>query len=538
MLFNSYSFIFLFLPFTLLGFGLIGRFAAGRSAALAWLIACSVVFYALWNPINLLIIAPSIALNYLLALRIRNCLQAATPDERGASRWLWAGLVFNLSFLGYFKYRNFFLDSVNQLAGTQWPLAELVLPLGISFVTFQKIAFLVDVRARTVREFTPLDFLTFVFFFPQLIAGPIVHYRELMPQFVGVSGKLNPRDLCVGLCLFAFGLFKKTVLADNIAPYATGIFEAAERGEAIGLFNAWLGAMAFLLQVYFDFSGYSDMAIGLARLFGIRLPLNFFSPLKAVNIIDFWTGWHVTLTRFLTAYAYSPLLLWLTRRRMAAGQPIATNRNSKPGAFALLIAMPTVFTMFLSGLWHGAGVNFILWGLLHGVFLTINHAWRQWRPQWDKKRYDKLMRPWGRLMTLAAVVFAIVLFRARSYEGAKHMMQAMLGQDGAPLPAALLLRLGPAAPWLQSLGITEQSSSGTDFVSLVLWVAVLLATALFLPNSQQVLVRYEPVLESKLKYAGRWQLRWNRRWALWVSALLLAGVFSLNRVGEFLYWQF
>jgi alginate O-acetyltransferase complex protein AlgI len=538
MLFNSYPFIFLFLPFTLLGFGLIGRYSTRRGAALAWLIACSVVFYSIWNPINLLIIAPSIALNYLLALLIRSRLQQAKPDERGASGLLIAGLVFNLSFLGYFKYKNFFLDSVNQLVGTQWPLLELVLPLGISFVTFQKIAFLVDVRARTVREFKLLDFLTFVFFFPQLIAGPIVHYRELVPQFAQINGRLNLRDLCVGISLFALGLFKKTVLADNIAPYATGVFEAAERGEPIGLLSAWLGGMAFLLQVYFDFSGYSDMAIGLSRLFGIRLPMNFNSPLKASNIIEFWNRWHVTLTRFLTAYAYSPILLWLTRRRMAAGKRVASNRNSPPGVFALLIAMPTLFTMFLSGLWHGAGINFILWGLLHGVFLTINHAWRQWRPQWEKKRYEKTMRPWGQVMTLAAVVFAIVLFRARSWEGAKHIMAAMVGQDGVPLPAAVLARLGPVGSWLQALGVTEQSSSGTAFVSMTLWVAALLAIALTMPNSQQILGRYEPVLEASAKTSVRWQLRLNGRWAVFISSVLLAGVFSLNRVGEFLYWQF
>ena len=538
MLFNSYSFIFLFVPFTVLGYWLIGRLAAGRGPLLAWLVGCSVVFYTIWNPINLLIIAPSIGVNYWLALRIRNKLDAAEPDERAASWLLYLGLAFNLCFLGYFKYRNFFLDSVTQMAGMQWPLAEIVLPLGISFITFQKIAFLVDVRSRTVRDFTGLDFLIFVFFFPQLIAGPIVHYREIVPQFKASDGKLNSRDLAVGLSLFAFGLFKKTVLADGIAPYATGVFEAAERGEPLGLFTAWLGSLAFLLQVYFDFSGYSDMAIGLARLFGIRMPMNFNSPFKAPNIIEFWNRWHITLTRFLTAYIYSPVVISLTRKRMAQRLPIAGNRRTKPGAFAMLIAWPTILTMFLSGLWHGAGINFILYGLLHGAYLLINHAWRQWRPNWDKKRYEKIMLPWGIAITVTAATFAIALFKARSFAGAKHSMTAMLGLDGASLPAAVLNRLGGAAGWLGQIGITEQAASGAAFASIVIWVLVLLLIALALPNSQQLLARFEPVLDAKPGAGGRWQVTFSRRWALVISTMFLAGLLSLNRVGEFLYWQF
>ena len=538
MLFSSYSFIFLFVPFTLLGYWLIGRATARRGPWLAWLIFCSVVFYAIWNPVNLLIIAPSLVVNFFLASRIRQLLDASVPDERGASWLLYLGLAFNLCFLGYFKYRNFFLDSVNTLAGSQWPLTELVLPLGISFITFQKIAFLVDVRARAVRQFTATDFLIFVFFFPQLIAGPIVHFREVMPQFNSSDGKLKPRDLAVGLSMFAFGLFKKAVLADGIAPHATGIFAAAERGEPLGLFNAWIGTLAFLLQVYFDFSGYSDMAIGVSRMFGIRLPMNFDSPLKAPSIIDFWNRWHITLTRFLTAYVYSPLLLTLTRKRMAAGLPIAANRRSTPGAFAILVAWPTILTMFLSGFWHGAGINFILYGLLHGAYLVVNHGWRQWRPNWDRKRYDKVMMPIGVVLTVVAATFAMPLFKARTLGGATHVMSAMLGQDGAYLPAAILNRLGALASWLGRLGVTEQASSGAGFVQMCLWVAALLLIAWTLPNTQQLMAPFEPVLDAKKSRTGHRHIALNRRWAAAVGLLLVAGVFSLNRVGEFLYWQF
>jgi len=546
MLFNSYTFIFAFLPVALLGYALIGR-TQSRVAVLSWLIAVSVAFYGLWNPISLLIILPSVAVNYLLARWMQARTAAGAEGDRQCTWILTLGIVFNLCFLGYFKYKNFFLDSANELFGTQFALVATILPLGISFITFQKIAFLVDVRVGTIRKFDAFDFLIFVFFFPQLIAGPIVHYREMVPQFNAASQRLQASEIAVGLSLFAIGLFKKAVLADGIAPYANLSFGAAEQGQSLGLIQAWLGALAYTLQIYFDFSGYSDMAIGLARMFGIKLPANFNSPLKASSIIDFWSRWHMTLTRFLTAYAYTPLVMRMTRNRMARGQAVLGRNQRSVGAFVALVAWPSMATMFLSGLWHGAGVTFIVWGLLHGGYLIINHGWRLWRPKWDKATYERWMKPLGFVLTLGAVVVAMVFFRAKSMAGALHMLQGMAGLDGVTLPTAVLARMGSLGEWLAQAGVVADLSSGAAFQSATLWVVALLLAATMLPNSLEAMKRFEPALgfqppAGATRGAGKtreaWAAHLTAGWAAWVALLMLLGVLSLNRISEFLYWQF
>lgn len=547
MLFNSYLFIFAFLPITLVGFDIVGRLDS-RPAVLAWLIGCSVAFYGLWNPLSLAIIAPSMAINYALARRMQSRMAASPSGGRAASWILAAGVAFNLCFLGYFKYKNFFLDSVNLLSGSDWPLTATILPLGISFITFQKIAFLVDVRAGAIKRFDSLDFLVFVFFFPQLIAGPIVHYREMMPQFEVISKRLQASHLAVGLCLFAFGLFKKAVLADGIAPHATSIFTAAEHGESIGFVNAWLGALAYTLQIYFDFSGYSDMAIGLARMFGVRLPANFNSPLKASNIIDFWLRWHMTLTRFLTAYVYTPIAMRLTRSRMARGKTVMDRGKRDFADFATLVAWPTIVTMGLSGLWHGAGLTFVLWGLLHGVYLVINHAWRLWRPRWEEAHYQRWMKPVGLVITFLAVVVAMVLFRARTLAGAQRMLSGMIGLDGVTLPDAVLTRLGAVGHWIADLGVVADMTSGAGLVRTSAWVIALLVVALGLPNSLEVMREFEPALNFQRSSGPtgrpdtatqpRFVANLGFRWATAFGLMLAIGVLNLNRVSEFLYWQF
>jgi alginate O-acetyltransferase complex protein AlgI len=539
MLFNSYTFIFLFLPLTMLGYWLLGRWSS-RRLVIGWLLTCSVAFYGLWNPVSLAIILPSVLGNYLLARGIQALAQEEPEQNRRADALLVAGIAFNLCILGYFKYRNFFVDSVNQLAGTQWPIEALLLPLGISFITFQKIAFLVDVRFRTVQRFDAMDFLIFVFFFPQLIAGPIVHYREMMPQFGTMPLRPRSSELATGLGLFAIGLFKKAVLADGIAPHASSAFAAAERGEPLSMAVAWMGAFAYTLQIYFDFSGYSDMAIGLARMFGIRLPANFNSPLKSTSIIEFWSRWHITLTRFLTAYTYTPTVMHFTRVRMQKGQPVLGRKHRSAGAFLALVAGPTLFTMFLSGLWHGAGLTFIAWGLLHGVYLAINHAWRLWRPQWDKVRYELVMCPLGFFLTFTAVVVGMVLFRANSFSGAGHMLQSMAGFDGLSLPAGLLAQLGALGEWLTSHGVlADPMSGGRQFLHALAWIAALLAIALAAPNSLDLMRSFEPALHFQAAPAPqRFAAALTLPWALLLGSLLLAGMVSLNRISEFLYWQF
>lgn len=546
MLFNSYSFIFAFLPLTVLGYMMVNRLGS-RSASLGWLILSSMAFYGIWNPVNLAIILPSIAVNYGLALAIRHQLYGATPRPSFANLLTTVGVVLNLCFLGYFKYKNFFLGSINDIAGTHFVLTQVMLPLGISFITFQKIAFLVDVRSGAIRDFDLFDFLTFVFFFPQLIAGPIVHYREMMPQFAQISSRLDPENLAVGMTIFAIGLFKKVVLADGIALYVPEGFNAAATGGSLSFFPAWMTALAYTLQIYFDFSGYSDMAIGLARIFGIKLPMNFNSPLKSSSIIEFWSRWHITLTRFLTAYVYTPMVMSLTRKRMAKGKPVIGRKRPTLGAFLLLLCWPTVFTMFLSGFWHGAGYTFLAWGILHGVYLTINHAWRQWRPKWDKAAYERIMKPLGFVLTFVAVTVGMVLFRAPTIESALRILHGMVGLDGATVPMALLNRSASLASVLQYFGIAGDMSSGAVFTATTLWIVVLFLIATVMPNSLELMQRYapalyfEPVKQRSPKPAWRFGMAtvsWTARWAILIGAFFVFGALGLSRPSEFLYWQF
>ena len=391
MLFNSSEFLFVFLPVALSGFYLLG--ARSRTSAIRWLILVSLAFYAWWRPVNVLIIGPSILINFALASILLR-LNQGEGSRRMSTAVLVLGICFNVAFLGFFKYTDFILGSINDILGADLVLRHIILPLGISFITFQKIALLIDVQAGRVRSLTFQDYCTFVLFFPQLIAGPIVHYREMMPQFQAASCRFDKENVAIGLTLLFCGLFKKVVFADNIALLVTPIYDHAATGGRTSFLLAWMAAVGFTLQIYFDFSGYTDMALGLARFFGIRLPPNFNSPLRASNIIDYWLRWNMTLTRFLTAYIYNPLVLWLTRRRLEKGQPGFGGRNTTVGAFVSLLMFPIVITMFVSGLWHGAGYGFIVWGLLHGFYLTINHGWRVVAAINSSSRVNSSMTGW------------------------------------------------------------------------------------------------------------------------------------------------
>ena len=292
MLFNSYTFIFLFLPTVLLGFHLIGKQGHHR-VAIAWLVGASLFFYGWWNPAYLGLMLVSIFFNYGIGVSL-----GGAPKQPNKKPILIFGVIVNLGLLAYFKYANFFVDNLNNIAGTDIVLEQIILPLAISFFTFQQIAYLVDAWRGETKEYNFLHYCLFVTFFPQLIAGPIVHHKEMLPQFAkDVVYKLRSKHLAIGLTIFAIGLFKKVVLADGISVYASPVFDAAEAGVVLTFFEAWGGSLAYTFQLYFDFSGYSDMAIGIARMFGIRLPLNFNSPYKATSIIDFWRKWHITLSR-------------------------------------------------------------------------------------------------------------------------------------------------------------------------------------------------------------------------------------------------
>lgn len=520
MLFNSYEFIFLFLPIVVVVFFAFGR--VSRGWALRWVIAASLFFYAWWRPFNVLIIAPSVLINFILARLLQ---RLGKQGNRAAARAvLFLGIVFNVAFLGYFKYSNFLVGAVNDVFGTQWFLARIVLPLGISFITFQKIAFLVDVHAGRVESFTLQDYCLFVLFFPQLIAGPIVHYREMMPQFHRVSCRFDKDNVAIGLTLFAFGLFQKVFLADNIAQAVTPVYELATSGSRIALVPAWIGALGFTFQVYFDFSGYTDMALGIARFFGVKLPPNFNSPLRASSIIDFWLRWHMTLTRFLTAYIYNPLALWLTRRRAARGNASFAGPNKSLGAFLELLVFPTLLTMLVSGIWHGAGYTFIVWGILHGLFLTINHGWRflglkLWR---DRSQYARFMGPFGFIITFLCVAASMVIFRSATLKTAADLIQGMLGLHGIGL----------------------RSGIGIGLTKMVFWVAVPALIAFLCPNSLRILSQYEPALGWKPGphegIPGRMLVLWRPSliWAAAVSMVAAIGILNLGGQSEFLYWQF
>jgi alginate O-acetyltransferase complex protein AlgI len=540
MLFNSYIFIFGFLPPVLAGFYILG--ARSRDWALLWLIAVSLVFYAWWRPLNVLLIAPSIGINYIAA----RYLQRIGQDRPTRARLvLIACIVFNVCFLGYFKYSAFGEQALNDLFGAGLPLTQVILPLGISFITFQKIAFLVDVHAGRIDRFTVRDYALFVLFFPQIIAGPIVHYREMMPQFKAASCRFDAENVSVGLSLFFFGLAKKLILADPIGTAIEPLYGHAGAGIPQTMVDAWIAALGFTLQIYFDFSGYCDMALGLARFFGIKLPVNFNSPLKARSIIDFWARWHITLTRFLTAYLYMPMTFALVRRRAAGGHPARSARDAKVTTFLSMLAAPTILTMLVSGLWHGAGYTFVLWGLLHGLYLCVNHAWRQIRPRlWrDTASYHRRAGRAAFLLTFVSVVVAMVLFRAPTPGAALMLWKGMIGIYGATMPQAILSHLGPLSAGLRHLGIQPAFSSGSLFVSETIRIGVLLVIALALPNTLELLAAHEPALGIKpAKAPGRavrlltWQP--NGIWAAGMACVVAAGMMSLGGLHAFVYWQF
>jgi alginate O-acetyltransferase complex protein AlgI len=545
MLFNSTEFLFTFLPLTVAVFFALGT--TSRIWALRWLILASLAFYAWWRPLNVLIIAPSIIINYIAAQGLLR-LNQDEKRKRASRIVLLLGIAFNVAFLGYFKYIDFLSGTINDVFGTNLVLRHVILPLGISFITFQKIAFLIDIHAGRVKSVTFQDYCLFVLFFPQLIAGPIVHYREMMPQFHSAPCRFDKENVAVGLTLLCFGLFKKVVLADSIAPFVSPIYEQAAASGGTTLLLGWIAAFGFTLQLYFDFSGYSDMALGLARFFGIKLPQNFNSPLKATSIADFWLRWHMTLTRFLTGYLYNPLALWLTRRRAGRGLPGLVAGKVTIGAFAYLIMFPMLLTMFVSGVWHGAGYTFIVFGLLHGIYLTINQAWRQFGLRlWpDRATHDRWMTPIGGVLVFVGVMVANAFFRSPTIASALDVLKGMAGLHGLALPQAIYDGLGPVAGVLHSIGVKSLAPelwSSRDFMMTMAWMVGLAFIAYGCPNTVQILARYEPALGVRPSAAGasvQRVLQWTASlpWAVAVAVLALISVLKLSGPSAFLYWQF
>jgi D-alanyl-lipoteichoic acid acyltransferase DltB (MBOAT superfamily) len=519
MLFNSYFFLFVFLPVTLAGFFLLAR--VSHAFAAGWLTFASLFFYAWWNPAYVGLLLVSIVFNYALGMWISRA--HARGEAAGKKRLLVVAIAVDLVLLGYYKYANFFLTNVNAVAGTQLSLGEIILPLGISFFTFTQIAFLVDAYQGKVREYNFIHYGLFVTYFPHLIAGPILHHAEMMPQFGKASTyRLQAENIAVGLTIFVIGLFKKVILADGIAVYVAPLYNLPGAGITPTFLEAWAGVVAYSLQLYFDFSGYSDMAIGLSRLFGVKLPLNFHSPYKAVNIADLWNRWHMTLSRFLRDYLFLPL----------GGQRKSAARRY----YALFV------TFLLCGLWHGAGWTYVVFGALHGAYLVIYQMWRLARRRGG--RHHEAPACWGIalgvLLTYACWLVGLAFFRSETLPGAFGLLAGMAGLNGFALPDMWLAKWGAAGQWLQSAGLEFSQSRGLVTGGLVNWIVILLGIAWFAPNTQQIMARFEPAIAmpKDLQPAVRLAWRPTALAAVIVAVAGLVAIFNLHQKSEFLYFQF
>jgi len=525
LLFNSYAFIFLFFPIVFAGMFWIGRYSH-RLAAL-WLGLSSLTFYSVWDSGFVLLLLASICFNYGAGYFIGHSLSLKKPGL--AKLTLIFSIVANLSLLAYFKYMNFFMDSVNQLFGMQVGAFDIILPLGISFFTFTQMAYLVDVYRGIAREYNFIHYLLFVTYFPHLIAGPILHHKQMMPQFGAFDTyRMNADNVAVGLSIFILGLAKKVLIADQLAHYVTPIFTVADTGGIIMFFEAWVAALAYTLQLYFDFSAYCDMAIGLSLMLNIRLPMNFNSPYKATSMIDFWRRWHMTLSAFLRNYLYIPL---------------GGNRRGPTRRYANLM-----ITMLLGGLWHGAGWTFVIWGGLHGFYLMINLGWRELKTHHGWGHGGKIANLGALLLTFLAVVVAWVFFRAETFSGAYAILTGMAGMNGISLPEAFagkyaFLTYGNDLVLFAGL-FPNTHLNATD---VLVYIVSGLAMVWFLPNMREMFSHYNSTWEDLSGTLAPFQagkrvaiFTWKptRVMAMLLSLLFVFCVFSLTKISEFLYFQF
>lgn len=487
MLFNSYEFIFAFLPITFLIYFYL-NYKRLTEASKGFLVFSSLFFYSWWNIAYLPIILSSMLFNYIIGATLsKNNINNHKFKKKSI---LTFGITVNILLLGYFKYMDFFIENFNFITTSNIELLHLALPLAISFFTFQQIAYLVDSYKCETREYDFLNYAIFVTFFPQLIAGPIVHHKEMIPQFKKLKNKvINYKNISLGLFIFSIGLFKKVVIADTFAVWATAGFDNA---QILNLFEAWATSLSYTFQLYFDFSGYTDMAIGLSLLFNIKLPINFNSPYKATDIQDFWRRWHITLSRFLRDYIYIPL---------------GGNRKSNFRTYKNLIA-----TFILGGIWHGAGWTFIFWGFLHGLALVIHRAW--------SSLGFKLWTWLAWLITFNFVNIAWVFFRAKEWNDAIKVLGAMFSLDNIILPTFLSNKLLFLQSYNMNFGNFVTNIQGDYFTPI--WLIFGFITILIFENSNQKLnnfkFNYQTVLLSAIAYS--------------------CGILSLTKISEFLYFNF
>ncbi|MEL6237257.1 MAG: MBOAT family O-acyltransferase [Pseudomonadota bacterium] len=519
MLFNSISFIFVFLPAIVAGYYTLAMTPLAFFRR-PFVILATLIFYAFAGPSFVALLLGSLVL-YFFAAHVIARLSAPT---RAKGVVVALAVIGNLLLLGYFKYFTFLLETLNGLLAAGFTIERVLLPLGISFFTFQQIGYLIDVSRERVKVANPLDYASFVLFFPQLLAGPIVQYGEVIEQHRRTP--LWPevgRNILIGLAIFAIGLFKKTVIADTLALYAGPVFGAAAQGEPVGFLDTWIGAFAYTAQVYFDFSGYSDMAIGTARMLGITLPLNFLSPLRSSSVVEIWRRWHVTLGRWVQLYIFQPVSMPFARSAAERGL-------GKYGTLVLCVVIPTMISMLTIGVWHGAGWTFVIFGLMQGLYMSFNEIWATYRKKPRKARKKAGLSapiwhgPVARAGTLLAFVFAIIPFGSRGFADMSALMTASLGasgwmvmQDGWPL--------------------------GPDAALLCVFTAY--AIVYILPNSHEIMDRFEPTLGWSEDFSKRApspvQLRWDIApiWGIATGLALFAGIaFIMRGSAEFIYFNF
>jgi alginate O-acetyltransferase complex protein AlgI len=522
VLFNSYAFLFCFAPIVYGMLFVLGRYSA--KLGLLWLTFASLFFYGWWDIHNLPILAVSMGFNYIAGKSLSRC------HAQGFIRWarfiLTLALILNLTMLAYYKYAHFFINQWFAAMGVSVHLPAKDLPLGISFFTFVQIAYLVDAFRGEVLKYKPIEYSLFVTYFPHLIAGPILHHKDVIPLFNRKETyRAHSGSIALGLLIFAVGLFKKTVIADRIAPLVSPVFDDAS-GSSVAFFSAWTAAVAFFVQIYFDFSGYSDMAVGLSRTLGIRIPANFYSPYQAQSIIDFWRRWHMSLSRFLKDYLYIPL---------------GGNRCGVKRRYVNLF-----ITMVLGGLWHGVGWTFIVWGALHGVYLVVNHAWRNFRSTQvgHGSRYLKWISTLLSIcLTQVCVIFAWVFFRAPDLHAALNICRGMLGFNGFTISPGFL----EALPILGKLGVAGTGFFPVSFgydITTVIPVMIGLAVAFLSPNILEMTRSFQPALGLPEKRMNDllpvWQADWklSSAWAVATGVILLIGLLHINNETVFLYFKF
>ncbi len=485
MLFNSYIYILIFLPIVLLVYFYLNKQKL-LVASKAWLVASSLFFYSYWNPKYLILIILSIVFNFAIG----SVFSKKILGKKSSKTVLFIGISFNLLLLGYYKYYNFFVENIDSYLGLNLQIKTIVLPLAISFFTFQQIAYLVDSYKGETKEYDFLNYILFVSFFPQLIAGPIVHHKEMMPQFANLKNKIfSPHNFSKGLFILAMGLFKKVVIADTLALWANNGYN---NHMEMSFFNAWIVTLAYTFQLYFDFSGYTDMAIGSALMFNIKLPINFNSPYKSLSLQDFWRRWHMTLSRWLKDYIYIPL------------------GGNRKGEFRAILNL--IITFFLGGLWHGAGWTFVFWGLLHGTGLAVFKLWKKLNINFPKFVAIAI--------TFLFVHIGWVFFRSENFDQAKYILSGLIGLNGINLPLSWQTSLA----FLKNTGI--HFTDCYEFYGTFWETTVLFALVSYIvfkkPNSMEIAKKFDTTYG----------------YLILTAFLFAISFFGMNTISEFLYFNF